>query len=167
MSSASEPARPSIGRIAPLPAGTLADRAGQVLRALAETFVADAPPGLPAAARTRALDDARDFALEEIRRMPPYLRVGTRLGLAAFDLLGTLRHGRRFPRLAPARRAAWVAFWSEGPIPPARDFLRLCRGMLLLAYYDSESLAEPLEACGAPAERERERSTASSEGAGS
>lgn len=105
---------------------------------VAEIVGALAPhePALAPAARERALRDTVRFVASQIEAMPSYLRLPYLLALSAFDWLALLRHGRRFPGLAPARREAWIESWSASALAPRRDFVKLLRSCTLLAFFD-------------------------------
>lgn len=76
------------------------------------------------------------FVASQIEALPTFLGLPYRLLLLAFSLLPILRYGRRFDGLDDASQAAYLALWSEGPLPQARDFIKLIRSCALLAYFD-------------------------------
>lgn len=96
--------------------------------------------------RRRICADASAFAASQVGALPDFLRGPYRLALAAFEWLPLLRWGRRFARLDVARRRAYLALWSDGPLEPTRNFVKLIRSCALLAYYDHPALQEALRA---------------------
>ena len=93
-------------------------------------------PSLSAPERARVHSAVTGFVASQIEAMPTFLALPYRVTLVAFQLLSTLRYGRRFDGLNEASQAAYLALWSEGPVAPARDFTRLIRSCALLAYFD-------------------------------
>ncbi len=93
-------------------------------------------PSLSAPERARVHSAVTGFVASQIEALPTFLALPYRVALVAFGLLPTLRYGRRFNRLNEASQAAYLAFWSEGPVAPARDFTKLIRSCALLAYFD-------------------------------
>ncbi len=101
-------------------------------------------PRLDAGTRAAIMADVTRFVGSQISALPEFLRVPYELALTAFELLPVLRWGRPFGALAPERRAAYVALWSDARIGAMRNFVKLVRGCALLAYYDHPDLARAL-----------------------
>jgi len=88
--------------------------------------------------------DARDqissaltrYVTNQIAAMPTFLRIPYSVALLAFELLPLARYGRRFGRLQPDARAAYVAWWSDSPVSAMRDFVKLIRSTSLLVFFD-------------------------------
>jgi hypothetical protein len=85
--------------------------------------------------------DVVGFVTSQIEALPAFLGPPYRLAIAAFDWLPALRHGRRFTHLEASAARRWLSLWSDGPIPLARDFVKLVRSCALLAYYDHPEVA--------------------------
>lgn len=101
--------------------------------------------------------DVASYVGAQIASMPAFLRLPYQLALLAFAWLPVVRHGRPFGRLSPMARAAYLGAWSDGPIAPLRDVVKLMRSSALLVYFDHPLVVERLEAerpprssCSAP-----------------
>lgn len=85
----------------------------------------------------------------QLAALPLLLRVGMRVGLAAFRAHVRLRRLTGFCRLDLPRRIAAVESWASGPIAPCRQLFRALRSLALLAYH--EASAEPGAVASTPA----------------
>lgn len=81
----------------------------------------------------------------QIESMAGHLHLPFAVALVAFDLLPLLRYGRRFRALPTATRANYLEGWSNAPVPPMRDFVRLIRSSALFAYFDDPYVRSCLE----------------------
>ncbi len=112
-------------------------------------------PALSAPERERVHSAVSGFVASQIEALPTFLALPYRVALLAFQLLSTLRYGRRFDGLNEASQAAYLALWSDGPVAPARDFTKLIRSCALLAYFDHpdvrSQLPMPAGSAAAPA----------------
>ena len=122
--STEEPAAASLGR-------------GQ--RAIVAAIIAELTPAYPALddeTRRVVHADVTRYVAAQIHGMPGHLRLPYRLALLAFNWLALLRSLRPFTALTSEKRAAYLSLWSDGPIAPMRDFVKLIRSSGLLVYYD-------------------------------
>ncbi len=124
-------------------AGRLGRRAAATVGAVVDCLV-PADAAVDPATRAAALADTTRFVGSQIASLPDFLRAPYLLALAAFELLPVLRWGRTFTALDGARRAAWLALWTDAKIGAMRNFVKLIRGCALLAYYDHPALAASL-----------------------
>jgi hypothetical protein len=90
--------------------------------------------------------DVTRYVAAQIQGMPGFLRLPYKLALVAFNWLSLLLHRRRFLGLPPEARVAYLARWSDGPLGPMRDFVKLIRSCALLAYFDHPRVMDRLEA---------------------
>lgn len=104
---------------------------GEILQLLEPDY-----PELNEAERAATHGDVTRYVAAQIQGMPTHLRLPCKLALLVFDCLPLLRHLRRFVALPAARRRDYLALWSDGPIAPMRDFVKLIRSSGLLVYYD-------------------------------
>jgi len=152
-------------RIDPVAAKLVADRAGDGVRHASELShgltatlraviarILPAFPTLDAADRDRVERDVTRYVAAQIRAMPSFLRLPYQLALHGFGWLPILRYGRPFRALPPAQQASYLALWSEAPISPMRDVIKLIRSSALLVYFDHVDVRRHLEAqrSGAP-----------------
>lgn len=103
-------------------------------------------PALEAQARLGVVGEATRFAIAQIENIPTFLRLPYLLAITGFQWLAVLRYGRPFLRLSRPRQDAYLALWSDSPIAPMRDFVRLIRGCVVLAYFDHPEVARALRA---------------------
>ena len=93
-------------------------------------------PDLGESERSQVHVAVTDFVASQIDGLPVHLGVPYRWALTAFEWLGVLRFGTRFSDLDPSAQEAYLKLWSEFPIGPPRDFVKLIRSCALLAYFD-------------------------------
>jgi hypothetical protein len=86
------------------------------------------------------------FVALQVENIPTYLRVPYLVAVAGFQWLPVLRFGRRFLSLPLESQRSYLALWSESPLAPMRDFIRLIRNCALLAYYDHPDVRRALGA---------------------
>lgn len=103
-------------------------------------------PDLDAATKARVHADVTTFVIRRIVAMPSFLRLPYRVAITAFNLLPIVWRVRGFVSLPAAAQAAYVAWWSEAPLGPMRDFVKLIRSCALLAYFDHPEVAAHLDA---------------------
>ena len=116
-----------------------------VLSAVIELII-PAYPNLESETRRTVHRDVTRYVGSQIQSMPGFLRLPYKLALVAFDWLALLLHRRTFLHLAADSRLAYLAFWSEGPLGPMRDFVKLIRSSALLVYFDHPLVLQQLEA---------------------
>lgn len=102
-------------------------------------------PELPAASRIAVTRDVARYVDAQIDAMPPFLRLPYRAALSAFTWLPALRFGRSFGSLSAERRGVYLDWWTDSPIAPMRDFVKLMRSSALLVYFDHPSVRERME----------------------
>ncbi len=81
----------------------------------------------------------------QILAMPAYLRYPYRLALHAFNWLSCLRFGLPFTLVSRERQYRYVRLWTRSPIGLMRDFVKLVRSCVLLAYLDHPLVLSELE----------------------
>jgi hypothetical protein len=111
--------------------------------ALVEALVAGPPPELPPDAHHRAVVTSALFAGEQINALTAELRWPLKVGLAGFQVITWLSHGRRFCRLPLARRRQVLDAWAFGPVALTRQLFRPIRTTALVAYYEAVALGGP------------------------
>jgi len=103
-------------------------------------------PEVEPALRQQLEGEVGAYVAEQIDAMPGFMRLPYKLVLLGFEILPVLRYGRRFTRLPRPRQASYLARWSDAPILPLRDFIKLIRSSALLVYFDHAALLTLLEA---------------------
>jgi hypothetical protein len=103
-------------------------------------------PELDEVERASAHGDVTRYVAAQIQGMPTHLRLPYKLALLAFDCLPLLRHLHRFVSLPAASQRDYLALWTDSPIGPMRDFVKLIRSSGLLVYYDHPLLTRRLVA---------------------
>lgn len=88
------------------------------------------------------LDAAADYVVQSIAAMPDTMRLGVRTVSAGAGLLLMLLGGRAFGRLAPQRQRELARRLSGLPLPGVGEFVRLTRGLGLVAVFEGRSGAE-------------------------
>jgi hypothetical protein len=81
----------------------------------------------------------------QIMAMPVYLRVPYTMALRAFNYTSIFRFGLPFTRIRQARQYRYIRSWSRSPIGLMRDFVKLIRSCVLLAYLDHPLVLKGLE----------------------
>jgi hypothetical protein len=126
-------------------ARTLSRHEVRILRAVCDDLYPDRPPLGPDGA-TQVKDAVGAWVAGQVEALPGYLLVPYRVALLGFGWLPVLRWGRAYPALSRARRRAWLSWWSDGPVSPCRDFVKLLRSCALFAWYDHPRIRAALEA---------------------
>jgi hypothetical protein len=116
----------------------------RILRAVCDDLYPDRPRLGDAA--TDVKGDVGAWVVGQVEGLPGYLLLPYRAALIGFGWLPVLRWGRSYPALPRARRLAWLSWWSDGPVPPCRDFVKLLRSCALFAWYDHPRVRATLEA---------------------
>ena len=116
-----------------------------VLRAIV-TLIIPAYPDLDAATRAAVEIDVTRYVASQIQQMPRFLRLPYKLAVVSFDWLALLRYARPFRRLPSELQSAYLAAWSDAPLGPMRDFVKLIRSSALLVYFDHPRVLQRLEA---------------------
>ena len=81
----------------------------------------------------------------QILAMPVYLKVPYMLALHLFNYLSCFRFGLPFTVIDQEKQGKYVSFWSRSPIGLMRDFIKLIRSCVLLAYLDHPLVLQELE----------------------
>lgn len=111
-------------------------------------LVLPAYPDLEESGRSRVETAVADFVASQIESLPTHLAVPYRWALTAFEWIPVLRFGDRFSALEPSAQTSCLKFWSEFPVGPPRDFVKLIRSCSVLAYFDHPEVTARLP--GAP-----------------
>jgi hypothetical protein len=123
----------------------LSDRQSRVLAGITALLI-PGEPRLPYEVRSRVLDYVERFVALQVENIPTYLRVPYLAAVVGFQWMPVLRFGQRFLDLPLESQRAYLALWSEAPLAPMRDFVRLIRNCALLAYYDHPDVCRALGA---------------------
>ena len=115
-------------------------------------------PGQRITVRSRVLDYVERFVALQVENVPTYLRVPYLAAVVGFQWMPVLRFGQRFLDLPLETQRAYLALWSEAPLAPMRDFVRLIRNCALLAYYDHPDVCRALGAGRADHDQPADRS---------
>ena len=86
-----------------------------------------------------AVERAAAFLRCQLAALPLLLRVGQRLGMAAFRVHVCVRFLKGFSQLDLPKRIIAVESWASGPLAPCRQLFRALRNLALLAYYEDLS----------------------------
>lgn len=121
----------------------LAPRLVAILAGIIQLVIPSYPVLAPDRCEAVRVDVVR-YVASQIRAMPGHLRLPYQVALAAFNWLPVLRHLRPFLALPPGAQQAYLRLWSDGPIAPMRDFVKLIRSAGLLVYYDHPVVQEQL-----------------------
>ncbi len=113
-------------------------------------LIVPAYPDLEETERARIHSAVTAFVASQIESLPAHLYGPYRLAITLFGLLPLLRFGKRFALLDETVKEAYLALWSDGPIGPTRDFVKLIRGCALLAYFDHPDVRRRLPASPKP-----------------
>jgi hypothetical protein len=81
------------------------------------------------------------FLLEQHGRMTDYLRWPLVVLTIVFDWSSLPRHGRRFHRLDPSRRAGRIEAWRTSPLGPCRDLIRFYDSLVVFYWYSQAGKA--------------------------
>jgi len=118
------------------------------------TLIIPTYPDLDAATRASVEGDVTRYVASQIQGMPGFLRLPYQVALVAFDWLALLRYARPFHRLRADQQFLYLGVWSDGPLAPMRDFIKLIRSTGLLVYFDHPLVLQHLEAERTSAMRE-------------
>lgn len=113
----------------------------EIIRTLTPSY-----PELAADTRATAQADVTRYVASQILAMPGHLRLPYKLALVAFNWLALLRYFRPFVSLPHELKPAYLALWSDAPVGPMRDFVKLIRSSGLLVYYDHPLVVQHLNA---------------------
>jgi hypothetical protein len=86
-----------------------------------------------------------NYLADQIAAMPLYLRLPYVMALHVFNYSAVFRFGLPFTRIQPARQARFIGMWSHSPIGLMRDFVKLIRSCVLLAYLDHPLVLKGLD----------------------
>ncbi len=103
-------------------------------------------PNLDTDTRARVQANVIQYVAEQIDAMPTFLRLPYKLALLAFQWLPLLLALRPFTTCPAPKQLAYLGWWSDGPVPPTRDFVKVIRSCALLAYFDHPLVMQELEA---------------------
>lgn len=81
----------------------------------------------------------------QILAMPVYLKVPYMMTLHGFNYLSCFRFGLPFTIINQEKQGKYVRLWSRSPIGLMRDFIKLIRSCVLLAYLDHPLVLQELE----------------------
>ena len=109
-------------------------------------LIVPAYPDLEETERARIHSAVMAFVASQIESLPAHLSGPYRLAITLFGLLPLLRFGKRFALLDETVKEAYLSSWSDGPVGPTRDFVKLIRGCALLAYFDHPDVRRHLPA---------------------
>lgn len=90
----------------------------------------------------RTLNTMVAQTLEQVGRLPDFLRFPLRALTHAFDLSGLFTCGRSFHAMDDTSRRSRLTAWREGWFGPQRDLVRLFESVLVLAYESAHASAE-------------------------
>lgn len=102
-------------------------------------------PQLTAEKQAQVETEVVHYLAGQIMAMPAYLRHPYRLALHAFNLLSCLRFGLPYTLVNRSRQYRYVRLWARSPIGLMRDFIKLVRSCVLLAYLDHPLVMHELE----------------------
>lgn len=125
------------------------DRLGRLQRRVLDGVVDLLLPAYPPvvdAARRRAALEATRFVAVQVGNIPALLRLPYLAAILVFHWLALPRYGRPFLSLRVDARRAYLAWWTDSPVGPMRDFVRLIRGCALLSYFDQDEIRRAVDA---------------------
>jgi hypothetical protein len=102
-------------------------------------------PLLAAAEKVQVEKDVVNYLAGQILAMPVYLKVPYIMALHAFNYLAFFRFGLPFTMANQAKQGRYIRSWSRSPIGLMRDFVKLIRSCVLLAYLDHPLVLQKLE----------------------
>jgi hypothetical protein len=79
--------------------------------------------------------DVVNFVLEQLARMPWFLRVGVKLCTAAFGASPVFFEGTLFHRQKPINRAAQMEAWKRSRLAICRDLMKFYTSLVVLSVY--------------------------------
>ncbi len=121
------------------------------------TLIIPAYPDLDTVTRGTVEDDVTRYVVSQIQNMPRFLRLPYQVAVVAFNWLALLRYARLFRRLPADQQDAYLTLWSDGPLGPMRDFIKLIRSLALFVYFDHPLVLQRLEAERQPRARSGQR----------
>ena len=95
--------------------------------------------------KTQVEEKVVSYLAGQILAMPSYLKIPYMLALQAFNYLSCFRFGLPFTVIDQEKQGKYVLFWSRSPIGLMRDFVKLIRSCVLLAYLDHPLVLQELE----------------------
>ena len=105
--------------------------------AICDALVGATPEPRDARRHEAAIAQAARFLEDQLTALPLPLRVGQKLGLAAFRLHMRLRFLKGFCQLDRSTRMTAVESWASGPVVQCRQLFRALRNLTLLAYHEA------------------------------
>jgi hypothetical protein len=82
-----------------------------------------------------------NFVLEQLARMPWFLRAGVKLCTAAFGASRVFFAGALFHRQKPVNRAAQVEAWKRSRLAICRDLMKFYTSLVVLSLYSKTGIA--------------------------
>ena len=82
-----------------------------------------------------AYDDVAKFVLEQLNRMPWFLRLGVRFGTVMFGLSVILSGGGHLEGGKKQRASAQVIAWKRSRLGMCRNLIKLYTSLIVLALY--------------------------------
>ena len=116
----------------------------RVVAAIVERLLPPAPTLAPEIRQMVAAHATR-FVVIEIESIPRFLRAPYLAAIFVFEWLAAARYLRPYTRLGVEAQQAYLDFWSNNPLGPLRDFVKLIRGCALLAYFDHPAVRGALD----------------------
>lgn len=84
-------------------------------------------------------DDVKGFVLEELRKMPPFLRQPIMLATVFFGVSRLLIEGSVFHKRPQERRHWQMERWRRSKFGPSRDLMKFYTSLVVLALYSGSS----------------------------
>jgi hypothetical protein len=80
-------------------------------------------------------DDVKDFVLEQLRKMPAFLRQPIMLATILFGVSRLFIEGSMFHKRPRERRHWQVESWRRSKFAPSRDLMKFYTSLVVLALY--------------------------------
>lgn len=87
-------------------------------------------------------DDAIEFVLEQLRKMPVFLSWPILLATAAFGISRLLLEGSLFHKRAQERRFLQVESWRHSRFGPSRELIKFYTSLVVLVLYSRPQISE-------------------------
>jgi hypothetical protein len=102
-------------------------------------------PLLTAGEKAQVEEKVVSYLAGQILAMPVYLKIPYLLALHVFNYFSFFRFGLPFTVIDQEKQGKYVRLWSRSPIGLMRDFIKLIRSCVLLAYLDHPLVLQELE----------------------
>ncbi len=80
-------------------------------------------------------NDVTEFVFEQLRKMPPFLRVALLAITGVFGMIRLPLEGAMFHRRSAGRRRLQIESWRRSRLGPCRDLVRFYNSLVVLALY--------------------------------